>query len=144
MARTKDPDGVEVVDSYKNNVLLSSQNANNDTVVHRYTGRLNKSLVVDPKGNQEETRFDEQGNPVSRTAPEPFSFYGYDNLGRRISKQLGAGGVTYTYGYDAKNRLVSAADPAGVQSLVYDDTDRLTSATRGDETFKYDTTPRTG
>ncbi|MFI5897483.1 DUF6531 domain-containing protein [Actinoplanes sp. NPDC051513] len=145
IARTTDPDGVAVVDGYKNNVLLYSQNAGNDTTNHRYTGKLNKSLVVDPKGNQEETRFDDEGNPVSRTAPEPFAFTtvnSFDNRSNLTAYQDGRGNTWkyeynefnemvaqrdpkqdtgYRYEYDAKGQLISRTDPRGkVTKYEYD------------------------
>jgi RHS repeat-associated protein len=145
IARTTDPDGVAVVDGYKNNVLLYSQNAGNDTTNHRYTGKLNKSLVVDPKGNQEETRFDEEGNPVSRTAPEPFSFttvnsfdtrsnltsyrdgrgntwkYEYNEFNEMVAQRDPKQDTGYRYEYDAKGQLTARTDPRGkVTRYEYD------------------------
>ena len=63
-ATTTDPDGVAIVDGYRDNVLLWSRNGNNDIVNTRYDGKLQKNLVVDPKGNQEESTFDPAGNPA--------------------------------------------------------------------------------
>ncbi|MFF5292143.1 nucleic acid/nucleotide deaminase domain-containing protein [Paractinoplanes globisporus] len=145
VARTTDPDGVAVVDGYKNNVLLYSQNAGNDTVNHRYTGKLNKSLVIDPKGNQEETRFDDAGNPVSRTAPEPFSFtqnstfddrsnltayqdgrgntwkYEYNEFNEMVAQRDPKQSTGYKYEYDAKGQVITRTDPRGkVTRYEYD------------------------
>lgn len=159
VARTTDPDGVAVVDGYRNNVLLYSQNAGNDTVNHRYTGKLNKSLVVDPKGNQEETRFDDSGNPVARTAPEPFAFtetskfdnrsnltkytdgrkndwdYKYNEFNEMVGQKSPKQDTGYEYAYDAKGQLVSRTDPRGkVTRYEYD--------THGDRTAEVAPTGR--
>ncbi|MEV4347767.1 DUF6531 domain-containing protein [Actinoplanes sp. NPDC049596] len=135
IATTVDPDGVTVKDGYKNNVLLYSQNGNNDTVNHRYTGKLNKNLVVDPNGNQETTKFDDAGNPVARTAPEPFAFtevntfdansnvtavkdgrgntwnYTYNQFNEMTSQKDPKQGTGYEYTYDAKGQVVTRKDP---------------------------------
>jgi RHS repeat-associated protein len=145
VARTTDPDGVVVTDGYRNNVLLYSQNGGNDTVNHRYTGKLNKSLVVDPKGNQEETRFDGNGNPVARTAPEPFSFtetstfdnrsnvtafqdgrkntwaYEFNEFNEMTSQKDPKQGTGYKYTYDTKGQLATRTDARGkVTRYEYD------------------------
>jgi YD repeat-containing protein len=146
VATTTDPDGVVVTDGYKNNVLLYSRNGGNDTVNHRYTGRLNKSLLVDPKGNQEETRFDENGDPVARTAPEPFAFTEtstFDNRTNLTSFQDGRGN-TWKYEYNEFNEMTSQRDPKQGTGYRYgyDDKGRLTTRTdpRGKVTrYEYDT-----
>lgn len=56
--------------------------------------------------------------------------FDYDTLDRLTSKQLGADGQVFTYGYDAKNRLVSLADPSGVREHAFDATGLLTGVTR--------------
>ncbi|MBO3083114.1 polymorphic toxin-type HINT domain-containing protein [Cellulomonas fengjieae] len=69
-------------------------------------------------------------------------FLEYDTLDRLTSKTLGADGKVFTYGYDAKNRLVSLADASGVREHTFDATGLLTAATRtavdgSVETFTY-------
>ncbi|WP_246036453.1 polymorphic toxin-type HINT domain-containing protein [Cellulomonas telluris] len=56
----------------------------------------------------------------------------YDTLDRPVSRQLGTRGELFTFGYDAKNRLVSMADPRGVREHAYDATGRLSKVTRTD------------
>jgi RHS repeat-associated protein len=101
-----------------------------------------KDFVYDPDSNLIEQVTARQIDPGQPDRPDPNRpartiFYGYDNLNRLTSKKLGADGVTYTYAYDAKNRLVEAADPAGLRTWEYDTTDRLVEVTRGDEVFGY-------
>ncbi|MCO8271813.1 polymorphic toxin-type HINT domain-containing protein [Actinoplanes sp. TRM 88003] len=144
-ATTTDPDGVVVVDGYRDNVLLFSRNANNDVVNTRYDGKLQKSLVVDPKGNQESTAFDADGNPRTRTAPEPFSFTqtsDFDNRGNQTQYTDGRGQkwiytynefneltsqrnpeqkTGYQYEYDSKGQVVKRTDPRGkTTTYTYD------------------------
>ncbi|WP_328471701.1 polymorphic toxin-type HINT domain-containing protein [Actinoplanes sp. NBC_00393] len=145
IATTTDPDGVVVTDGYKNNVLLYSRNGGNDVVNHRYTGRLNKSLVVDPKGNQEETRFDESGNPVARTAPEPFAFTETSTFDSRtnLTSFKDGRGNDWKYEYNEFNEMVAQRDPKQDSGYryAYDDKGQLTSRTdpRGKVTrYEYD------
>ncbi|MFC7531845.1 polymorphic toxin-type HINT domain-containing protein [Actinoplanes sp. GCM10030250] len=144
-AVTTDPDGVVVTDGYKNNVLLYSQNGGNDTVNHRYTGRLNKSLVVDPKGNQEETRFDENGSPVARTAPEPFSFTETSTFDGRtnLTEFKDGRGKTWKYEYNQYNEMVAQLDPEQNTGYRYTYDAKGQLATRTDPrgkatTYEYD------
>lgn len=54
--------------------------------------------------------------------------YGYDELGRVVSRTLGS--VTTTWSYDALDRLLSLADPIGTFTYGYDgETSRVTSLT---------------
>jgi len=59
----------------------------------------------------------------------------YDILGRLTNRSLGSG-PSYSYGYDAADRLVSLADLTGQQHRDYDDAGRLTGV-RGNGTFSY-------
>lgn len=131
IATTVDPDGVAIRDGYKNNVLIFSQNAGNDTVNHRYTGKLNKNLVVDPKGNQEETKFNEGGDPVARTAPEPFSFTEVNSFDDRhnVTAVKDGRGNTWKYKYNQFNEMIAQSDPkqgTGYE-YTYDDKGQVTS-----------------
>ncbi|SNY53633.1 polymorphic toxin-type HINT domain-containing protein [Paractinoplanes atraurantiacus] len=145
-ATTTDPDGVVVVDGYRDNVLLWSRNGNNDVVNTRYDGKLQKSLVVDPKGNQEETAFDAAGNPRSRTAPEPFSF-------TQSSQFDGRGNLTeftdgrdnkWIYTYNEFNELTSQRDPEQAKGYRYEYDSRGNVVKKTDPrdkatTYEYDT-----
>ena len=169
-ARTTDPDGVLVVDGYRDNVLLWSRNGNNDVVNTRYDGKLQKNLVVDPKGNQEETAFDPAGNPRTRTAPEPFSFsqtsefddrgnlttftdgrnqkwiYTHNEFNELTSQRNPEQKSGYRYEYDAKGQVVKRTDPRDkVTTYAYDaDGNRIseTSPTGRKTVMAYDRTGR--
>ncbi|MFC3743130.1 polymorphic toxin-type HINT domain-containing protein [Paractinoplanes deccanensis] len=145
-ATTTDPDGVVVVDGYRDNVLLWSRNGNNDVVNTRYDGKLQKSLVVDPKGNQEETTFDAAGNPRSRTAPEPFSFTQssqFDGRGNLTEFSDGRNNK-WIYTYNEFNELTSQRDPEQAKGYRYEYDSRGNVVKKTDPrdkatTYEYDT-----
>ncbi|WP_246613227.1 DUF6531 domain-containing protein [Paractinoplanes bogorensis] len=146
-ATTTDQDNVVVIDGYRDNVLLFSRNANNDVVNTRYDGKLQKNLVVDPKGNQEQTAFDADGNPRTRTAPEPFAFeqvsefdgrgnqttftdgrgqkwiYTYNEYNELTSQRNPEQKSGYRYEYDAKGQVVKRTDPRDKATTYTYDTD---------------------
>ena len=67
----------------------------------------------------------------------------YDIVNRLAKRTQGTSGPVYTFGYDAKDRITSYGDPAGVREVAYDDEDQIRSVTRKeadrpDETFGYD------
>jgi RHS repeat-associated protein len=144
-ASTTDPDGVVTFDGYRGNVLVYSQNGNSDVVNHRYDAGLRKGLVVDPKGNQEETNHDAEGNPTERTAPEPFSFTevnGFDNHNNLTSRKDGRGN-TWSYTFNEFNEMTGQKDPKQATGYVYEYDNRglLTRSTdpRGKVTrYEYD------
>jgi RHS repeat-associated protein len=130
-ATTIDPDGVHSFDGYQGNVLLYSQNGNNDTINRRYDAALNPNLFVDAKANQQETGFDAAGNATSMTAPDPFSFselIGYDAHNNPIS-QTDALGNASTSTYTAFDELQSLTDPLGNQEVQRRDNRGLVVAT---------------
>jgi RHS repeat-associated protein len=66
----------------------------------------------------------------------------YDIVGRRTNRALGTDGPRYAWGYDAKDRTTSYADPLGRRQVTYDDEDQITEVTRQEandrtETFGY-------
>ncbi|NKE57640.1 RHS repeat protein [Lentzea sp. PSKA42] len=73
-----------------------------------------------------------RGDAKARTTIETF-----DSLNRRVRRQLGVDGPVYAYGFDARNRPTSIADPAGVRVQEFDKRDRLTKVTRGDQVYGY-------
>ncbi|WP_245736474.1 polymorphic toxin-type HINT domain-containing protein [Micromonospora pattaloongensis] len=134
-ATTTDPDNVAVVDGYRDNVLLYSRNANQDVVNHRYDKGLRRNLVVDPKGNQEETRHDDAGNPVQRRAPEPFAFTtasSFDERNNLTAYQDGRGN-TWVYEFNEYNEMVAQRNPKQPQNkgyrYSYDDKGRVVTRT---------------
>ncbi|MEH1124165.1 polymorphic toxin-type HINT domain-containing protein [Micromonospora sp. CPCC 206061] len=145
-AKTTDPDGVVVYDGYRDNVLIYSQNGNNDVVNHRYDERLHKGLVVDPKGNQEETHHDGEGNPVSRKAPEPFSFTEVNVFDPRnnLTSHRDGRGNTWSYTFNENNEMTGQANPAHDQGYQYEYDNRGLVTRRIDPrdkatTYEYDT-----
>ncbi|MEQ7125102.1 RHS repeat-associated core domain-containing protein [Actinopolymorpha sp. B11F2] len=73
-AKTTDADGVVVYDGYHDNVLIHSQRGNGDVDNHRYDRKLNRSLVVNGRQNQNEAAFDARGNQTVGSAPLPMKF----------------------------------------------------------------------
>ena len=143
-ATTTDPDGVGVVDSYHDNVLLQSQNTNGDSVNVRYDGALNPNLSVDPRGNQQEGAYDGAGNLLSVTAPEPFSqtvTNTYDTHNNMTSHVDGLGN-TARFGYNAFDELDQVTDPVGDQVILTVDDRGLVTAVKDGRgkitTFTYD------
>ncbi len=120
-ARTTDADGVITIDGYRDNVLLFTQNGNNDVVNHRYDGRLHRNLVVDPKGNQEESRHDAEGNPTSRTAPAPFGYTEQNTFDARnnLTNHTDGRGNAWSYAYNDKNEMTGQANPEQKDGYKY-------------------------
>lgn len=131
---TTDPDGVALVDGYRDNVLLFSRNANQDVVNHRYDGKLRRNLVVDPKGNQEETRHDDDGNPVARTAPDPFSFTTENTYDERsnLKEHKDGRGNTWVYEFNEFSEMTGQRNPTQERGYSYTCDDRGRQITRRD------------
>jgi RHS repeat-associated protein len=91
------------------------------------------SYAYDPEGDLQKVTTPGDGDAAARSIVNT-----YDILGRHVGQDLGAGDLIYAWGYDAKNRLTSLADQAGLRTQRYDDAGRLTSIGRGDgQTFSY-------
>ncbi|HLL67937.1 MAG TPA: polymorphic toxin-type HINT domain-containing protein [Micromonosporaceae bacterium] len=145
VAKTTDADGVWVLDGYRDNVLLYSQNAGSDAVNHRYDGKLRKNLVVDPKGNQEETTHDDEGNPTARKAPEPFGFSEvnvFDDRNNLTSHKDGRNN-TWSYEFNTQNEMTVRRNPKQKSGYRYTYDDKGQVKTRTDArdkvtTYEYD------
>nr|GID38456.1 hypothetical protein Aca09nite_49620 [Actinoplanes campanulatus] len=142
VATTRDPDGVETVDGYRNSVLIYSRNANQDVVNHRYDGRLRRNLVVDAKGNQESTGHDANGNPVSRTAPEPFAYTTentFDDRNNMTAHKDGRGN-TWRYTFNDNNEMTGQSDPGQKgYEYTYDAKGQVVTRTdQRDKTTRYE------
>ena len=90
-------------------------------------------------GRQSVNTLDAQGRPLGRSLASgvaPITLT-YDSQGRPSQEQQGT--QSATYGYDARNRLVTRTDAAGrVTRYGYDGDDRVISATLpGGETYRY-------
>ena len=78
--------------------------------------------VVDPKGNQEESTFDPNGNPRTRTAPEPFSFTQtseFDDRGN-LKEFTDGRDKKWVYSYNEFNELISQRDPTQKTGYTYE------------------------
>lgn len=126
LVERRDPNGNAISASYDR---LGRVSSSNDSL-----GRL-RQYVYDAESRltQIVTAGNSGGEPAGRTI-----FQTFDNLGRLTKRQLGSGGLTYTFGYDDKNRLVSTGDPGGLTTRTYDDADRLTKVTREGRVYEYD------
>lgn len=113
VATTTDPDGVKVLDGYRDHVLLYTRNTNGDALVRRYDQDLNENLVVDAAGNQSEVTYDANGNPEQRTAPEPFSFAESNvfDASNNLRRHTDGRGHTWRYEYDERNQLTDQFSP---------------------------------
>ncbi|MCP2323297.1 YD repeat-containing protein [Hamadaea flava] len=88
------------------------------------------------------SRADADGRPTAKTAPAggdiATEYHEAGNvtiLNRLTSQSQAAGVLVYDLGYDAKNRLVSLADPTGVRTQGYETAGRLTSVSRAGQTL---------
>src|SRR5262249_23466517 len=88
--------------------------------------------------------FDAEGNLASKQLPAyntPASAttisYTYDNLNRLTGENEGSGTLTYSWGYDADNHITALTDPAGTRTQSYDTLGRLSTVTRGGQSFGY-------
>lgn len=61
------------------------------------------------------------GQPAIRTDANGTTTYGYDDLGRLVSRVNTAGGGTIAYGYDLASTLVSTTDSRGTTGYAFDD-----------------------
>ncbi|GIM90697.1 polymorphic toxin-type HINT domain-containing protein [Paractinoplanes toevensis] len=118
-------------------------------------GRLVRN--TDPIGRSTYLAYDAEGNQTQSLTLNPFEdpsrlsdaeaakrtvLDSYDIVGRRDKRVVGSQGPVYTWAYDAKDRITSYGDPAGVRDVAYDEEDQITSVTRkeagrADETFTY-------
>ncbi|MEN3308588.1 MAG: hypothetical protein V7603_4790 [Micromonosporaceae bacterium] len=103
-------------------------------------GRLTEE--VDPLGRREQISYDAENDATTAITLRPLEKVGsderarrtvvntYDILGRLTNQALGSQGPVYTFGYDAKDRITSYGDPAGVRDVSYDDEDQIKTVTR--------------
>ncbi|MGH3488723.1 MAG: RHS repeat-associated core domain-containing protein, partial [Actinopolymorphaceae bacterium] len=111
-AKTTDADGVVTYDGYHDNVLIHSQQGNGDVDNHRYDRKLNRSLVVNGRQNQNEAAFDERGNQTVGTAPQPLKFdqrTKYDERNNPIQFVDERGNI-WKNTYNRFNELVESVD----------------------------------
>jgi len=150
-----DPAGGETsFDHDMNGNLLSVTDARNKTTRYTYDSMDRLETRTDPLLRQESYEYDEASNLTKLTDRRgKVTTYEYDALDRATFAGFGTvvdgGNTTYEstidYGYDAGNRLTSAADSeTGTINRTYDDLDRLTSETtpQGAVSYAYDDAAR--
>jgi RHS repeat-associated protein len=114
----------------------------------RSTDPLGRSTYVgyDVENNRTQTltlgRNEDPSRLSEKELAERTTVDSYDIVGRRDKRTLGSKGPVYTWGYDAKDRITSYGDPAGVREVAYDAEDQIETvirkeAGRPDETFTY-------
>ena len=156
-ARDDDDDDATVYNYNDDGTLESVRDAKGHRTRMDYdeAGRLIRN--TDPLGRSTYMSYDAEGNRTKTLSlgrgeePDDLSAAqlaertvvdSYDIVGRRDKRVLGSKGPVYTFGYDAKDRITSYGDPAGVREVVYDDEDQIRSTTRkeagrADEKFTY-------
>lgn len=88
---------------YKNGLLKSSTDINNNTISYEYDGAGNRTWMRAPDGMPFYTIYDEANRPDFYYTPAGIFEITYDDAGRR-SKQTSGGFSTY-YSYDGLDRL---------------------------------------
>jgi RHS repeat-associated protein len=73
--------------------------------------------------------YNEAGQPRTRVDGSGTTTYGYDQLGRLMSRGNTAGGGTIGYGYDKASNLVSTTDTRGMTTYAFDAANAATSLT---------------
>jgi len=111
----------------------------------RYTYDKNGRVIgiKDPLNRDTLYTYDAEGNLTQTTVPGDIDpalrsvVNTYDILNRHVRQDQANGALVYTWGYDARNRLTSLADPTGVRSQTYDAVGRIATVSRDGNTFRY-------
>ena len=119
--------------------LTTRTDANTHVTTYAYDDANRLSSTTDPLTNVWSLTYDPAGNIATRTdAKNKTTTYTWDALSRLT-------GITYAdsstpaviFAYDANSNRTSMTDGAGAETAIYDDLDRITSVTRGPDTFSY-------
>ena len=119
--------------------LTSRTDANNHVTIYGYDDANRLTSTTDPLTNVWTLTYDAAGNMATRTdAKNKTTTYTSDAINRLT-------GISYadtstpavTFAYDANSNRTSMTDGAGTENAIYDDLDRMTSVTRGSDTFSY-------
>jgi RHS repeat-associated protein len=119
--------------------LTDSVSVNGRTFGRSYNATTRTMTDISAESRQTVSVLNVQGRVISRTpAPgiAPITAT-YDAQGRVTESRQGT--QYWTYGYDARNRVVSRTDAAGrIESFVYDNADRITQKTLpGGEIYQF-------
>ena len=110
--------------------LTENVNVNGRNFGRSYNAATRTMTDTSAEGRQTVSVLDTQGRVISRTpAPgvAPITTT-YDTQGRVTENRQGT--QSWTYGYDARNRVASRTDATGrIESFVYDNADRITQKT---------------
>lgn len=122
-------------DIYRGSVLAEQIDPYGEVTSYYYdydNPTLKPTEITDPDGNVTTMTYDERGNLLTRTAPEPFDFtetWVYDTA-NNITSYTDGEGNTSTYTYDSADRLAAETDPlGGVTSYTYTSTGQLETVT---------------
>ncbi len=129
--------------SYDNagNVVSRTDALGNTRFTYDKLGRVVD--IKDPLNRDTVFGYDAEGNLTQSVAPGDTDAstrtiaYSYDILNRLTKQDQAAGRLVYTWGYDADNHTTSLADPTGVRTQGFDSLGRLTSVSRGGQSFGY-------
>jgi RHS repeat-associated protein len=118
-------------DAVGNRTSLTDSNNNTTTWVYDNVNRVTQEKNA--RGHSRTFVYDEVGNRTQLINRNNRKItYGYDNLNRQTTeKWIWTDGVTvlrtFTYTYDANDRLTKAQDPEGTYTYVYDNLGRISS-----------------
>jgi RHS repeat-associated protein len=119
--------------------LTARTDANDHVTTYAYDDANRLTSTTDPLDHVWSLTYDPVGNVATRTdANDKTTTYTWDAINRLT-------GITYadpstpavTFAHDANSNRTSMTDGAGTETAVFDDLDRMTSVTRGGDTFSY-------
>lgn len=120
--------------------LTALTDAKSHTTRFEYDGYQRLSRTTYPDGRFETYTYDGAGRLLTKTDRRAVvTTYAYDALGRLTGKSYSDGSPAVAYGYDARDRLASAANGVDTLTWAYDEADRLVSetSTRNGSTVSY-------
>jgi len=128
--------GITRVYKYNTDMLVTEVRYDDGSVQkYTYDENLNRNSETDRNGNTTCKKYDDKGNLIEVTSPEPFCYktkYSYDENGRLI-KTVSPGGGEVTFEYDDRGNLLKRTLKNGSRSYsewsyTYDQYGRITSS----------------